>query len=564
MKKLFNFKHIRTKILFGFAFVMLLVFAISATNYFAMKGTNIAIKQVIEEELELLTANQNMTQSMLGRIAAARGYILTGSIEHKKAFSEYTELGLENEEIIREINDSDEFDQLIEKTVEWRKIVTDDIFVDYDLGNKDKAYQKLVATMEQTAEIINGYEKLTQESHERIEQIGNETIQSGETARITSLVFSNLTTVFIITIALLTARMVSKPVIKVTKRMSQIASGELNHEALETTSVDEIGQLTRATNEMNAKMRDILTSISNVSNTVAAHSEELTQSANEVMHGTEQVATTMQELATGSETQANSASDVASIMGTFASTVKETNENGEQIKQYADEVIEMTSEGSDLMNASTNQMKRIDHMVRDTVTKVEGLDAQSQEISNLVSVINDIADQTNLLALNAAIEAARAGEQGRGFAVVADEVRKLAEQVSLSVTDISGIVERIQQETNLVTTSLKEGYKEVEQGSEQIESTGVTFGKISSAVSNMAESITFVSENLANIAENTEKINHSIDEIASVSEESAAGVEETAATVQQASSSMQEVAGSSDQLAKQAEQLNELVGRFKL
>lgn len=280
--------------------------------------------------------------------------------------------------------------------------------------------------------------------------------------------------------------------------------------------------------------------------------------------GSEQVASTVQELAAGSETQANNASDLASVMNTFVETVQEANESGLRIEGNSKAVLSMTNDGAELMKQSIQQMEKIHSIVNESVEKVAGLDKQSQEISNLVTVIKDVADQTNLLALNAAIEAARAGEHGKGFAVVADEVRKLAEQVSNSVTDITGIVDNIQKETFIVSDSLKVGYKEVELGKTQIESTGETFEGISVAVTEMVNSITTIGKNLSEISASTQEMNSSVVEIASVSEESAAGIEQTSASVQQTSSIMEEVAGSSKHLANLAEELNTLVREFKL
>lgn len=378
-----------------------------------------------------------------------------------------------------------------------------------------------------------------------------------------SLYFGIACLILIVLVFFLLKRML-REIPLVTNVMEQLASGNLSQREIQSKSKDEMGQLVTSTNQLNQNLRAIVSQINTVSETVTSQSEELTQSANEVKMGAEQVAITMQELASGSETQANSASDLSFGMNNFAEKVQEANENSYRIETNSKVVLSMTKDGSELMKNSIAQMDKIDKIVRDSVHKVQGLDKQSQEISNLVTVIKDVSNQTNLLALNAAIEAARAGEHGKGFAVVADEVRKLAEQVSDSVTNITDIVGNIQKESGLVSESLQGGYVEVEKGKAQVESTGETFQGISEAVTEMVSSITTIAENLTEIAANAQEMNGAIEEIASVSEESAAGVEQTSASSQQISSIMEEVAGGSDQLAKLAEELNDLIRHFKL
>lgn len=378
------------------------------------------------------------------------------------------------------------------------------------------------------------------------------------------LIVSGISIILGVIIIWFSANLITKPIIKVTEQMGYLADGDLTKELLLIKSKDEISRLADAMNLLHNNLRNSMKKVSETSETLTSHSEELSQSADEVKMGSEQVASTVQELAAGSETQANNASELASVMNTFAETVQEANESGLRIEGNSKAVLSMTNDGAELMKQSIQQMEKIHSIVNESVEKVAGLDKQSQEISNLVTVIKDVADQTNLLALNAAIEAARAGEHGKGFAVVADEVRKLAEQVSNSVTDITGIVDNIQKETFIVSDSLKVGYKEVELGKTQIESTGETFEGISVAVTEMVNSITTIGKNLSEISASTQEMNSSVVEIASVSEESAAGIEQTSASVQQTSSIMEEVAGSSKHLANLAEELNTLVREFKL
>lgn len=391
-----------------------------------------------------------------------------------------------------------------------------------------------------------------------------EALSSLQTFTKIMLISFSVSSLILIVLAFIFLKYMLRKIPRVTNIMAQLASGNLSGEHIQTKSKDEIGQLVTSTNQLNTRLRDIVSKISAVSETVSSQSEELSQSANEVKTGSVQVATTMQELAAGTETQANSVSDLANVMSSFTTRMQDTNDHGEQIRDNSKEVQSMTDEGMQLMEKSSRQMEKIDQIVHKAVQKMDGLDKHSKKISNLVTVIKEVADQTNLLALNAAIEAARAGEHGKGFAVVADEVRKLAEQVSVSVTDITDIVNNIQKEAGLVSESLQDGYKEVKQGTAQIDATNQTFDHIRKAILEMVNGITTISENLFEIAENGQEMNKSIEEIASIAEESSAGIEQTSASSQQTSSIMEEVAGSSEQLATLAEQLNELVRHFKL
>ncbi|WP_066058334.1 methyl-accepting chemotaxis protein [Robertmurraya korlensis] len=360
------------------------------------------------------------------------------------------------------------------------------------------------------------------------------------------------------------SRLISRNLGEVVEVSNKIASGDLTIQTIDYHGKDEIGQIALAINTMSSNLRQMIHQIFEISDTVMNQSQVLTHSANEVKAGTLQIASTMQNLALGTDSQAEHISSLSSIMGNFAEMVDEANKHGENIFQTSKAVLGMTDEGRSLMDSSIKQMVKIDEIVNHAVQRVQGLEDQSQQISRLVSVINDIAAQTNLLALNAAIEAARAGEHGKGFAVVANEVRKLAEQVGLSSNDITTIVQSIQKETDLVTESLRTGYNEVKEGTNQIRYTGETFTEISNAVHTMANKLETINDYLINISSTTNEMNGSLQNLAAISQESAAGVEETSATTEESSVSMEEVVRNTDELTTLARQLNEVVRKFKL
>lgn len=560
----FSFKSIRSKMIFGFSLVLVLVICLTLYNMVILSKNNQTVEAIVNRDFPIVLGDEKIMRSIYDRIGSAHAYVLTGDPEHKEHFDKATKLSDESHEEILVRVPMAGFDVVMQKTADWSDYIVKNVIEEYDKGNIDAAREHLIIADSEVEALVADYEGGAVSRGNQILELEEMLLTGGKKTRVIVSIVSVLVVLIGIAIASITSRLISKPLQTVTNRMASMAEGDFSGVPLETNLQDEIGQLTAATNIMSDNMQGLLKDIHSVSETVTRQSSGLTHSSNEIKLGSDQVAETMQELAAGSEVQANRASDLSEKMSSFTMQVQKANENGTYIQQSSDEVLQMTNEGATLMSYSTDQMAKIDQIVLDAVEKVEGLDRHARKISELVSVIHDIADQTNLLALNATIEAARAGEQGKGFAVVADEVRKLAEQSSDSVTNITDIVNSIQNESNLVATSLQAGYKEVEEGTEQIQVTGKTFEHIRESLTKMVHSVNDVSESLAVLQGDTVEMNDSIQEISAVSEESAAGVEQTSATSQQTNAAMIEVASSSHELSKMAEELNGLVNRFKL
>ncbi|MFJ8089278.1 methyl-accepting chemotaxis protein [Lysinibacillus sp. NPDC095746] len=564
MKGIFQFKTLKARILSAFLLLLVLVVCFTAYSYISNNKMEKQAEGLVKEDLQVLTASKNLAMSMSVRLSAALSYVVSGDEKYIETFNEYRKIAEENYSIVEKYENTPERDALVEMARTWSNRVNTEVFDVYKKGDRELALKNLTAMNNLVTEVRIGYEDLANKRSDAITTVGDDVVSTSLSNKTVGLIVSIVLTIAGVLIAIITARDISKPITIVTKRMSELADGNLQHELLPVTHRDEIGQLMLSANEMNEKLKQTISSIYTISETVAASSEELAQSSNEVQTGTEQITVTMQELASGTETQASTAGDLAGTMSSFQRSIHETTQEGIKLKEHSSHVQELTTTGKDLMIQSTQQMAAINEIVLNSVKKVEGLNVQSAEISKLVSVIDDISNQTNLLALNAAIEAARAGEHGKGFAVVADEVRKLAEQVQFSVTDISTIVNRIQGETGNVTAALQSGYEEVKRGNAQLNQTNETFDQISEAVEEMILNINTISGNLNKVAQNSESINVSIDEMASISQESAAGVEQTTATVEETAATMEEISRSANQLASMAEELNIQLQQFKI
>lgn len=558
-------KSVRQKNLFGFLLVLLLMIILSIFTIESMKKIHRDTDHIMQEQLPLLMLDQSMAFNTAEKIALARGYILTGDSSYKNEFQKYAEQASILEEELLQQTESPKTEELLLLGRKWNEMIVENVFPLFEQGKIEQAEAILNGEAQDYArELMSGFTAMADERKKEVLQQGIQVIEIGNKNIQFNSIFTILIVLTGIIIALFVTNGIVKPIKLVMKRLQKIAEGDLTDPPLKVKFQDEVAELMKASNFVSENNNQLLQQVKVSAKELHQQIGYIAQSVKDVFNGSEQITETMIELASGTEAQANLASEMVSKMEVFSKNICEMNENGQHIFQRSHDILDMTGQGKQLMDQSLLQMSIIHEVFEGTVTNVNNLEKQSQEINQLVTVIREISDQTNLLALNAAIEAARAGDAGKGFAVVAEEVKKLATQVSYSVVEITGIVEKIQQETNTVTEFLQKGYVEVARGSEQMKMTGHTFENINEAVKMVTITIQATSEIIEIVMRDSESVSKMIEEIAAVTEEAAASVEQTAASAEQSSSSLQVVTSSADQLTRAADQLEELIQFYKL
>ena len=297
--------------------------------------------------------------------------------------------------------------------------------------------------------------------------------------------------------------------------------------------------------------RDILSSsfktmMSNLS--VLIH--QLSDNAQQLVGAAGEIASSSESISKGSKNQADQVNQISAAVEEMSSTIVESSRNAGDAKTAVQNASETATNGSVIVNNTLEGMQKIAYVVAGASESITKLAASTDKIGEIVNVINDIADQTNLLALNAAIEAARAGEQGRGFAVVADEVRKLAERTGRATGEVTRMIKGIQQETVDAVSAMAEGTLQVNKGRELADSAGNSLTEIVTMVQQVTGMITQIASAAEEQALAAEQIARSIEHVSTVTKETATSSEQSAAVA--------------ETLSHQAENLQEIVKRFKV
>ncbi|MDF9842853.1 MULTISPECIES: methyl-accepting chemotaxis protein [unclassified Paenibacillus] len=400
--------------------------------------------------------------------------------------------------------------------------------------------------------------------NELSKQATTDSLVSAERAFNIILAVTVISLLLAVFIAFFIAGIISRPIQKLNTSAMLIANGDLTGETITLKNKDELGTLAASFNTMTGNLRAMIQSVSTTSEQVAASSEELLASAEQNTKASEQISETVELLAAGTTEQVN-------IVKRSSQAMNEMSLGSEQIAQLAQSVsvsavdaANQSAEGNRIVRQAVEQMGSIRTSIASLTELVTGLGERSAEIGSITGVINNIARQTNLLALNAAIEAARAGEHGRGFAVVAGEVRKLAEESSLSAQKITDLVQLIQSDTDQAVEAVQVNSSETEAGIEMVTAAGQAFEQISEVVNKVAGEIQEVSAGSEEMTASTDESVRYMSEISMIAEESSSGVHNVSAATEEQLASMEEISTSAGALSKMAEELQEQINKFKV
>ncbi|MEK3673813.1 MULTISPECIES: methyl-accepting chemotaxis protein [unclassified Paenibacillus] len=564
-------KSIGFKIASGYAALAVLVLVTGGVSLYQMNGMQKNTGNIIDQSIPALDKIHNVNYLTEHVMAISMQHILSTDSAEKNTLAE------ERAEFIRKVSDTlkeykltlrgeQELGQLQSLVGKWGEFLTVNNQAILLSSSNDEEL-----ALEVSHKGIEAFNSMQIDLDALVAHTQDEAASEGKVSEKifhTSLTLSIVTVLIVLVVIGMINMVIRKtminPLKKVTVHLQRISGGDLTAEDTLIGNMDEIGQLAKTVNETNRTLLEMVNRIRNVSEVISEQGDELMHTISDTKEGSSQIALTMEELAKASGSQAEAAVDASKAVEELNAIIENFAGRGIDLSLHSEQVRQKGEKGKALMESSVAQMNQIADAVSQSMDTVEELNRKNEGIFRLVGSIRSISEQTHLLAINAAIEAARAGDSGRGFAVVAQEVRKLSEDVQRTVAEITGITQGIQHDSRAMVEQLRGGVAKTEEGSRQIVETGEALADINGSVGVMALTVEGMAKDLEQMTGASETMNEFSQHISALAQQSAAGVEETSASAHEQLSATTEVANGIEHLKLLLTELKESVTRFQV
>jgi len=559
---------IRMKMLNCFGLIILILIGLSAFSICQISNINKNYTYLLDDRAYKVIEAQKIQNASSLQGLYIRSYVL------RQESSDLDNLYAQREKVSTIINDieplfvvkqmQDEFSNLKEQQTAYNGYV-DEIIEYIDNNETDKAHNLLFNfAVPANVAIQDSINTIVDYQTEQMATSQKETTSSASSSKVLLILISVIGSIIAISLTLLMIRNITSPLKRLTDSARIIATGDLRGEDITVKTKDELNELAQTFNSMKSNLYSLIHNVSsNVSNTTAA-AEELAASTDEVTATTNEIAKRVEDLSSSGIQAAATGNDCAIAMDETANGVGRIAEAAQALHTKAMDTQSIATDGGHILETAEQQMAIIQKSSHETKERIKQLSIQSAEIENITKVITDITEQTNLLALNAAIEAARAGEHGKGFAVVADEVRKLAEESKNSANQIVGLTSIIQKDTREVEDSVNLTVQNVDQGVAYLQNAQTSFNSIAEAVSEMTAQIQEVSASTEEISASTEQVAASVAEMANAANMAAEQSSLIQASVEEQSATMHEINSVAKSLSEGAMTVQEETNRFKV
>lgn len=559
---------LKKKLLTTFGVLIVVLIGLSAFSVFQMSKMNSNYDYLVEDRAYKVIESSKIQNATSLQGLYIRSYVLRQSKSDLDSLQEQRQVVSKTLEDIAPLFVTEEMSKEIENIQQQQSNYNNyvDKIIEYVDNGKDREAQNMLFNFAVPANksIQKSINTIVDFQQQKMAETNAETMKSASSSKTILMTVSIIFALFAIVLSIRMTRNITKPLNRLTDAAKVIASGDLRQEDIEVRTKDEMNELATAFNMMKNYLASLISNVSsNISNTTAA-AEQLAASTDEVTVATKNITEKMTFISENAGQAAITGNDCAIATEESAQGVSRIAEASQNLHNKALHMQTIATTGEETLQTAETQMSVIQQSSHETKAKIRQLSLQSAEIENITKVITDITEQTNLLALNAAIEAARAGEHGKGFAVVADEVRKLAEQSKNSAAQITHLTTVIQKDTLEVEESVNITVQNVDQGVHYLQDAQTSFQTIFGSIADMTAHIQEVSASSEELSASTEEVSASVNEMAAAAEQAAMACRDMVSVTEEQTATMTEVNDVAKALTEGALVVTEEMNKFKI